>query len=261
LNLGDLSPDTFPKSNPLSSLTLDCQLDNDIRVTSKYIEFGINGTFFNRDKGFKNPEGIPEPLDMPTRLSFVDSKLQIFISNWMLDSLARAYFEKNDFYYMMVAEEWQDLDPTPINSDTLEAIFPFLTSRFGRKVPCDLKFGVHRVWDVKAFDSNKTDINNQTGRFTAKMYLDAEVTLSYPDGRKVPLGFVEFHDTNFSAYINQTNQTVMSGWLHSCNVTEQYVNTTYMGRFRSSPFVINWATYVLVDIFNYDYLQYLTFDL
>jgi hypothetical protein len=61
-NLGEQSPESFPPSNPYSSLTLDFQLDNDIRVREKRIEFGINGTFFNRDKGYKIPERIKEPI-------------------------------------------------------------------------------------------------------------------------------------------------------------------------------------------------------
>ena len=53
----------------------------------------------------------------------------------------------------------------------------------------------------------------------------------------------------------------MSIWLHSCNVSEQYLDTTYMGYIKTSPFIMNWATYVLVDIFNWDYLYTMTFDL
>ena len=85
------------------------------------------------------------------------------------------------------------------------------------------------------------------------MYLEAEATLRYKNGTNFSLGIAEFHGVNFSSYINQTNQTILSIWLHSCNVTDQWLNTTYMGRYQSSPLVINWATYVLVGIFNWDY--------
>ena len=34
-----------------------------------------------------------------------------------------------------------------------------------------------------------------------------------------------------------------------------------MGYIKTSPFIMNWATYVLVDIFNWDYLYTMTFDL
>ncbi len=33
-----------------------------------------------------------------------------------------------------------------------------------------------------------------------------------------------------------------------------YLNTSYMGRYESSPLVMNWAMYVLLDILNVDYM-------
>ena len=102
----------------------------------------------------------------------------------------------------MLGAEYLDLGPCPFVSDTFEAIFPFLTSRFGKNVTTDVIFGVHNITQFTAFTANKTDINNETGRFIASGYVDAQVTLRYDDGRNVSVGTAEFHDTKFSAYIN-----------------------------------------------------------
>lgn len=249
LTLRDLAPDSFPKGDPMGDLTLDYQLDDDIKITAKRIEFGINATVFNKDKGYKVPSTVVGYTSMPMFDPDVPSKFQIFISNYMLESMMTAYFEKNTISYTFIAEEYMDI-PAPFVTDTMEGVFPFLTSRYGKKIPTDLAITVYNIWGMYAYEENKTDINNMTGRLNAKMYIEGEVVLKYPDGKKWSAGKVEFQNTNFSTYINQTNQTVLSFWLHSVNVTEMWLNTNYMGRYRSSPFVINTAMGILTEIIN-----------
>lgn len=106
-----------------------------------------------------------------------------------------------------------------------------------------------------------SDANNQAGRIVANMFVDAEVTLRYPEGRNVSIGKAEFHDTFFSTFINQTNLTTLSTWLHSCNVSEMWLDTTYMGRYRSSPYAINMATRTLAGYFNRNYLNNMAINL
>ncbi len=55
-NLGENIPGF--ENSPYGSLTLDYQLDDDIRVLNDRIEFGLNGTVFNKDKGYKVPPNI-----------------------------------------------------------------------------------------------------------------------------------------------------------------------------------------------------------
>ena len=54
LTLKDLAgPGYFPKE--IEQFTLDYQLDDDLKITKDRIEFGINGTVFNKDRGYKIP--------------------------------------------------------------------------------------------------------------------------------------------------------------------------------------------------------------
>jgi hypothetical protein len=48
-------PELFPPDSPYASLSLDYQLEDQIRVFSDRIVFGINGTFFNSDRGYRAP--------------------------------------------------------------------------------------------------------------------------------------------------------------------------------------------------------------
>ncbi len=45
----------FPKGSPYSNLTFDYSLDDDLKISKNKIIFGINGTFFNNDKGYRVP--------------------------------------------------------------------------------------------------------------------------------------------------------------------------------------------------------------
>jgi hypothetical protein len=90
----------------------------------------------------------------------------------------------------------------PFITDTLEAVFPFLTKRFGKNVPTDVKLSVLKVWGITAFEANKTDINNQTGRIVANMSITAAAKLRYPNGKNESIGTAEFHNVLFSTYIN-----------------------------------------------------------
>lgn len=54
LTFSDLITSIKPGS-ALGNLTLDYQLENDIKIGKMRLEFGINGTFFNKDKGYYVP--------------------------------------------------------------------------------------------------------------------------------------------------------------------------------------------------------------
>jgi hypothetical protein len=85
--------------SPYSSLTLDFQLDDDIIVTQERFMFAVNGTVFNKDKGYRVPPDIYQPaIDMFDK-NEKNSKIQIFISNYFFNTLAAAILEKQPFSY------------------------------------------------------------------------------------------------------------------------------------------------------------------
>jgi hypothetical protein len=253
VRLGAVDNVTFPADNPWAHFTVDCSLDPDVLIQERYIQFGINGSFFNNDTGFKTSNKIPTPTSMPIYDPEIPSQLQVFFSNWAIDSFMRAFFEKTNQYitYTLYGVDYQD-PPAAFVSDTVESIFPFVTTKFGYNVTTDITFYINNITNFTCYTGNKTDRNNETGIFIADLYLEAEAILAYKNGTNFSLGFAEFHDVHFSGYINQTNQTLIGMWIHEVIAAKQWLRTSYMGRFPSSPLVINWATYVLADIFNYD---------
>jgi hypothetical protein len=56
------------------------------------MEIGLNGTIWNKDKGYKVVQ-VKQP-EMPMYDPTLKSKMQVFISNYFLEQTARAFLEK-----------------------------------------------------------------------------------------------------------------------------------------------------------------------
>ena len=96
--------------------------------------------------------------------SSINSKFQLFISNYLLNTFAAAFFEKEPFEYVLRSANLSN----PIanfTTTTFEPVFPYLTSRFGMDIPSDLTLKVMRVYGIEAFaddnDGDKIDITSK----------------------------------------------------------------------------------------------------
>jgi hypothetical protein len=146
---------------------LDYSLDDDLKISNNKIMFGINGTFFNNDKGYRAPN-IKQAV-MPMYDPSIPGKFQLFISNYMLESFGYAFLEKKPFNYTLEATKVVNV-VAPFESTTFEAVFPFLTSRFGKKIPSDLDIRVTRVWDVNCTEDGSNS-SHKIGHISLKANL------------------------------------------------------------------------------------------
>lgn len=208
------------ESSPYGSLTLDYQLDDDLRVKKERIEFGFNGTVFNKDKGYRVPENIKQP-QMPMYDKNIDSKFQLFISNYLLDTFAAAFLEKQPFKYELQAAKLNN-PIAPFTTTTFEGVFPYLTSRFGKDIPTDLMLKVKKIYDIEAFaddqDNDEDDITSK-GVLKLKIDLECEGKLAYPGGLNKTVGYAEWNEAILKVNITQANGTVFKIVMQSGNVT------------------------------------------
>ena len=149
--------------------------------------FGINGTFFNNDKGYRAP--LIKQAVMPMYDPSVPGKIQLFISNYMLESFGYAFLEKKPFSYTLEAKKINS-PIVPFDSSTFEAVFPFLTSRFGKKIPTDLVLNVSRVWDVNCTEDWKNS-SHKIGKISLKANIEVEGILKYLSGVNKSIGYTE----------------------------------------------------------------------
>ena len=148
----------------------------------------------------------------------------------------------------------------PFDSSTFEAVFPFLTSRFGKKIPSDLVLKVTRVWDVNCTEDERNSSHN-IGHISLKANVEAECILKYPSGVNKSVGFADFMQTEADIRFSQVNMTNFTMMLLRANVTEQYLHTNYIGSYKTSTYVINTALMFLVDFLNDEFIMPLVIDL
>lgn len=153
-NLGENLPESFPPNDTYSSITFDFQLDPDIVILKDRMMFGINGTFYNKDKGYNIPKGLKEP-NMPRYDPKIKSKFQLFVSNYLLETLFATALEKKPFRYELKAWKLNNRI-APFTSTTFEGVFPFLSSKFGKHIPMDLNMIIKKVYGVECFADNST---------------------------------------------------------------------------------------------------------
>ena len=158
---------------------------------------------------------------MPMHDKNIHSKFQLFISNYLLDTFAAAFLEKEPFKYELVSA----LLPNPIapfTTTTFEAVFPFLTSRFGMDVPTNLLLKVTKVYEIEAFaDDQDGDSQDITSRGVLKLKADVECEgkLIYPGGVVKNVGYAEWNEAIVKINITQAKGTIFKIMMQSGNVT------------------------------------------
>jgi len=148
----------------------------------------------------------------------------------MLESFGWAFLEKEPFAHTLTAELCNN-NIAPFDTTTFEGVFPFLTSRFGKRIPTDLTLKVRRVWDVNCTEDSLNS-THKIGHIGLNLDLEIEPKLVYPSGVNKTVGYAEFKKTELDVRITQVNQTNFTIFILNGNVSEQYLHTNYIGTFR-----------------------------
>jgi len=78
-------------------MELDWSIQNSPQIDQNLLEFGIKGLFFPKSKGEVAPP-VNAPV-MPYHDASASSKLQAYVSNYLLDSLATSYLETSGYHF------------------------------------------------------------------------------------------------------------------------------------------------------------------
>ena len=138
-----------------------------------------------------------------------------------MDTFAAAFLEKEPFKYELVSANLTN-PIAPFTTSTFEAVFPYLTSRFGMDVPTNLLLKVKRVYDIEAFgDNNENDNKDITSRGVLKLKADVECEgkLLYPGGVIKNAGYAEWNEAIVKINITQAKGTIFKIMMQSGNVT------------------------------------------
>jgi hypothetical protein len=110
----------------------------------------------------------------------------------------------------------------PFTTTTFEAVFPYLTSRFGFDVPTNLLLKVKRVYEIEAFadDSDKDNIDiTSKGVLKLKADVECEGKLLYPGGLIKNVGYAEWNEATVKINITQAKGTIFKIVMQSGNVS------------------------------------------
>lgn len=88
---------------------------------------------------------------MPVYVPENPAKIQLFLSNYFMETFFHAFLEKKPFVMPLYAAELNN-KIAPFNTDTFECVFPFMTARFGRNVSTDLMLKARRIYDVETIN-------------------------------------------------------------------------------------------------------------
>ncbi len=128
---------------------------------------------------------------MPVYDPTIPSKVQLFLSNYFLETLFYSIFEKGPVVIPLYAKDLSS-SIAPFTTDTFECVFPFMTSRFGRNVSTDLIMKIRKIHDLQTKEEGKKGVLSKNGTIEMKLDIDLEAMMLYPEGVNKSAGTVEF---------------------------------------------------------------------
>lgn len=99
-------------------------------VNGTILGFGVNGTFFNQGKRVHIPKMLP--YAMPVHNYDVNSRLQMFVSEYFFESLSHALFEGRPLYMYVDHRDVPSYFPVQLTTTALNPYFNGMVDKFGR---------------------------------------------------------------------------------------------------------------------------------
>ncbi len=129
----------FPSQNPLyKNMALDYAFETRPAVVDDFLGFGFNGTMVNIDKKEYIPQTLP--FAMPFRNKDVNSRLQIFFSEYFLESFSHTFFENSPLIMHVASKDVPEIFPFKLTTAALDPYFKGLKESFGGDYPVDATF-------------------------------------------------------------------------------------------------------------------------
>ena len=114
----------------------------------------VDGTFYSQTVGEKKPD-TEMPL-MPLHDDNLDSKLQVCVSNYAVDSLLETLVSEGVLSTWVQFSQLPPDFPFTLTTSGLNTFFPGFVDKYGPNIPVDIKFEVIQAYD---FHSTEKDSN------------------------------------------------------------------------------------------------------
>jgi hypothetical protein len=139
-------------SEVFDGLDLDWSMPTTPAINAQELEFGLKGLFFPKDKGEVEP--ADQPPVMPYHDASIPSEFQVYISNYLLDSLATSYLTEKGFSFWTKSKDVPASFPIQLTTTGLNGFFPGLEAFYGPNLPVDVQYSLE---SLKGFTSAEQD--------------------------------------------------------------------------------------------------------
>jgi hypothetical protein len=80
----------------------------------------------------------------------------VFISNYVGDSLGKAFLKAQPIHYWTLSQDVPDYVPITLTTSGLNLFFPGLESHYGKDLPIDIEYSVERIGNFTAQENSQT---------------------------------------------------------------------------------------------------------
>ena len=128
------------RSMLFDQVSLDWQISQAPIVNHRSLEIGMKGLFFQTKAGESGAP--PAPPKMPYHDKYTKSEFQVFLSTYVVNSLADTLIKNNQLQFTLNAKAVPTESPIKLDTTYLDGIFPGLADIYGKDRPVDLQFNI-----------------------------------------------------------------------------------------------------------------------
>jgi hypothetical protein len=236
---GYLEPWNFPA---FKNLTIDYSVEVDPAVNGTYLGIGFNGTVFNQ--GMKIFKPVSDPIMMPFHNYKVKSRLQLFISEYFLETAAHSALMDMAIGAFVSHKSVPDALPFTLTTSGLERYFNGMEATFGKDVPIDLNFTLADVRDFEIVRSKE--------KIIASVDFVIEFIVAYEDKAPVSAGKIEFNSTVVDFTLDVKGRRILTE-INDIDIGKILIDSDYLGNLDISILrvFLNFALNEAIPFFNF----------
>ena len=128
---------------------------------------------------------------MPYHDASEPAKLQAYVSNYLLDSLATSYLETSGFHVWTKHTAVPPAFPFQLNTQDMDCFFPGLAAKYGVNKTIDVEYNLDALKNFVAKEADET--LSMDGDITLKFWVNTNATKELAVQLKLNTLFIEFN--------------------------------------------------------------------
>lgn len=215
-------------------IDLDIQIPENPNITDKFIGLAIKGLIYPKNESEVEPSVQPVPMTYHNDQSA--SKLQVFLSSYVVDSAFYTYLKLNEVHFWTKPSDIPASFPVQLDTSSLNMFFPGMKDHYGPDLPVNIEYKLEQAENFLVRQ------NDDTMSFDAD--LGIKFWVQFPNNTQDLAVDVTAEDlvANFTILIEANNQIAMN--ITTAALKDIEVHSTTFGDLNLS---------LLAKLFNYTF--------